>query len=92
MCSFDAYFGLQADNPGLWFYHCHIQWHQQEGMGLVFAVAIDQISAPPADLPVCAETCNYDFAGFTPAWVVQHYGSSGYDLPGPTADVPATAG
>lgn len=61
-------------------------------MGLVFAVATDQISAPPADLPVCAETCNYDFAGFTPAWVAQHYGSSGYDLPGPTADVPATTG
>ena len=57
---------VQADNPGLWFYHCHIQWHQQEGMGLVFAVAPDQISPPPADLPVCAETCNYNFAGFTP--------------------------
>ena len=85
---------MQADNPGLWFYHCHIQWHQQEGMGLVFVVAPEQIPPPPADLPVCAETCNYDFAGFTPAWVAERYGSTGYDLPGPSADVltSATAG
>ena len=23
-------------NPGLWMMHCHIDWHQRAGLGLVF--------------------------------------------------------
>ena len=57
-------------------------------MSLIFAEATDQVKAPPADLPICATECNYDFAGFTPGWVTQHYGATGYDLPGPSAEVP----
>lgn len=57
------------------------------GQGLVFAEGLDHISQPPPDLPVCAQQCNYDFAPFTPAWVSQTYGATGYDLPGIAADV-----
>ncbi|KAL3136666.1 hypothetical protein ABBQ38_005907 [Trebouxia sp. C0009 RCD-2024] len=76
-----------ADNPGLWFYHCHILWHQVIGQGLVFAEGVQHITMPPSDLPVCDQKCNYDFGGFTPAWVSQTYGDSSYDLPGVAADV-----
>lgn len=26
---------FQASNPGLWFWHCHIEWHLADGMALV---------------------------------------------------------
>ncbi|KAK9828854.1 hypothetical protein WJX72_002416 [[Myrmecia] bisecta] len=76
-----------ADNPGLWFYHCHIVWHQLIGQGLIFAEGVGQISAPPPDLPQCSQQCNYDFASFTPAWVSANYGGTSYDLPGPASSV-----
>ena len=25
---------IEADNPGVWPYHCHIAWHQSMGMSL----------------------------------------------------------
>ena len=78
---------VQADNPGLWFYHCHILWHQLMGQGLVFAEGLEHIKEPPKDLPVCDQQCNYDFGGFTPSWVSQTYRSTNYDLPGIAADV-----
>ena len=55
--------GVQADNPGLWFYHCHILWHQVIGQGLVFAEGVQHISPPPSDLPVCDQKCNNDIGG-----------------------------
>ena len=27
----------QADNPGPWFLHCHIDWHLNVGLGIIFA-------------------------------------------------------
>jgi iron transport multicopper oxidase len=26
---------FKADNPGVWFFHCHIQWHLDQGLALV---------------------------------------------------------
>lgn len=26
---------FKADNPGVWFFHCHIEWHLLQGLGLV---------------------------------------------------------
>ncbi len=26
---------FQASNPGLWFWHCHIEWHLADGLALV---------------------------------------------------------
>lgn len=29
---------IRADNPGLWFFHCHVLWHAETGMAMGFAV------------------------------------------------------
>ena len=39
----DAGFAImrfKADNPGLWFVHCHYAWHNHIGMGFVIQVII----------------------------------------------------
>ncbi|KAG8736676.1 laccase, multicopper oxidase, benzenediol:oxygen oxidorectuctase [Ceratobasidium sp. 414] len=35
---------FKTDNPGPWFLHCHIDWHLEEGLAMVFAEA-------PSDIP-----------------------------------------
>ena len=30
---------FKGDNPGLWFFHCHILWHQSVGMAMAFEVS-----------------------------------------------------
>ncbi|KAL1216084.1 Laccase-15 [Cardamine amara subsp. amara] len=47
-----------ADNPGVWFMHCHLDRHQSWGMNVVFIVKNgkgpnQQILPPPPDLPPC---------------------------------------
>ncbi|KAJ5159865.1 Iron transport multicopper oxidase fetC [Penicillium canariense] len=32
-----------ADNPGVWFFHCHIDWHLQQGLGMTLIEAPLQI-------------------------------------------------
>ncbi|CAD1813728.1 Iron transport multicopper oxidase FET3 [Candida parapsilosis] len=27
---------FKADNPGVWFFHCHIEWHLDQGLAVVF--------------------------------------------------------
>ncbi|CAE6447279.1 unnamed protein product [Rhizoctonia solani] len=34
---------FKTDNPGPWFVHCHIDWHLEAGLALVFAEAPSQI-------------------------------------------------
>ncbi|CAF0832376.1 unnamed protein product [Adineta ricciae] len=34
-----------ADNPGAWFFHCHIEWHMSAGLALAFLVSPDQLIA-----------------------------------------------
>ncbi|BGP10757.1 ferroxidase fet3 [Rhodotorula toruloides] len=29
---------VRADNPGAWIFHCHIQWHMEAGLAVVFMV------------------------------------------------------
>nr|BAE80732.1 laccase 2 [Flammulina velutipes] len=38
-----------TDNPGPWFLHCHIDWHLEAGLALVFAEDTDNwdVSTPP---------------------------------------------
>lgn len=31
---------LQADSPGLWYFHCHIIWHERVGMGMGMALQV----------------------------------------------------
>ncbi|KAK7275389.1 hypothetical protein RIF29_16505 [Crotalaria pallida] len=47
-----------ADNPGVWFMHCHLDIHQTWGLGMVFIVKngkgeLESLPHPPADLPRC---------------------------------------
>jgi iron transport multicopper oxidase len=32
---------FRADNPGAWFFHCHIDWHLTSGLAMVFVEAPD---------------------------------------------------
>ncbi|CAE6488885.1 unnamed protein product [Rhizoctonia solani] len=47
-----------ADNPGVWFMHCHIDWHLAEGFAAVVVVqpdAVAQMSIPSANTAMCSE-------------------------------------
>ncbi|KAJ7499908.1 laccase [Mycena latifolia] len=42
---------FRADNPGPWFLHCHIDWHLEAGLAVVFAEApADQREGPEAEI------------------------------------------
>ncbi|ONH64974.1 Iron transport multicopper oxidase FET3 [Cyberlindnera fabianii] len=34
---------FKADNPGVWFFHCHTEWHAVQGLGVVFVEAADEV-------------------------------------------------
>ncbi|KAF8603349.1 Cupredoxin, partial [Ceratobasidium sp. AG-I] len=36
---------FRTDNPGPWFLHCHIDWHLEEGLAMVFAEAPEAIKS-----------------------------------------------
>ncbi|XP_020227509.1 laccase-6 [Cajanus cajan] len=47
-----------ADNPGVWYMHCHIDIHKSWGLGVVFIVhngkgELESLPHPPPDLPQC---------------------------------------
>lgn len=48
---------FKADNPGVWLFHCHIEWHVQSGLMATFVEApleIQQsLTIPPDHLDVC---------------------------------------
>jgi iron transport multicopper oxidase len=48
----------RADNPGAWFFHCHIDWHLSSGLAAVFIEAPEQmqekLTVPQFMLDQCA--------------------------------------
>ncbi|EYU43609.1 hypothetical protein ABFS82_03G012000 [Erythranthe guttata] len=49
---------FKADNPGVWFLHCHFERHLTWGMETVFIVRsgrgpTERVLPPPADMPPC---------------------------------------
>lgn len=49
---------FRADNPGVWFLHCHLEVHTTWGLKMVFIVEDgdgpnESLLPPPADLPKC---------------------------------------
>ncbi|CAK7894613.1 iron transport multicopper oxidase Fet3p [[Candida] anglica] len=38
---------FRADNPGVWFFHCHIEWHLDQGLALTLIEAPEQLNADP---------------------------------------------
>lgn len=37
-----------ADNPGAWFFHCHINWHLNNGFAVVFAEDVSEVQSTDA--------------------------------------------
>ncbi|VVB16913.1 unnamed protein product [Arabis nemorensis] len=52
-----------TDNPGVWFFHCHIEPHLHMGMGVVFAEGVNRIGK--MDIPDEALGC-----GLTRKWLM----------------------
>ncbi len=45
-----------ADNPGFWFFHCHIEFHAEVGMSAVLKVGSRNDVAPkPDNWPQCGD-------------------------------------
>eukprot|EP00794_Sanderia_malayensis_P006294 gene6294-7016_t len=44
-----------ADNPGVWSFHCHVNWHALMGMHAVFIESASNMPKPPGDVPICGE-------------------------------------
>ena len=68
----------QADNPGVWMMHCHVDWHMFMGQKMYFSVEPETAPQPPSDLPQCPSDCLYNFGPFTPDYVEDKWGDSGY--------------
>lgn len=69
---------FRADNPGVWIFHCHIDWHLESGLAALFITAPDvaqqRMTLPQAFKDICE-------AGGTPA-VGNAAGKQGLDLSG----------
>ncbi|XP_011688158.1 PREDICTED: laccase-1-like isoform X2 [Wasmannia auropunctata] len=47
---------FHADNPGYWLFHCHIEFHAEIGMSLIFKVGDDKEMSPvPNNFPTCGD-------------------------------------
>lgn len=46
---------FKADNPGVWVFHCHIEFHFFLGMAVVFEEGIDQVGELPDSIMGCGE-------------------------------------
>lgn len=49
---------FKADNPGIWFMHCHLEFHLSWGLAMAFLVEngigpLETVEPPPYDLPQC---------------------------------------
>ncbi|XP_066252634.1 uncharacterized protein [Euwallacea similis] len=47
---------FQADNPGFWIFHCHLEFHAEIGMALIFKIGEDSQMLPvPEGFPRCGD-------------------------------------
>lgn len=49
---------FQADNPGVWFFHCHVDWHLEQGLAVVLVedpleLQKQQSKVPKSHLEAC---------------------------------------
>ncbi|XP_010680584.3 L-ascorbate oxidase [Beta vulgaris subsp. vulgaris] len=49
---------FQANNPGVWLFHCHIDSHFSMGMGIVFEEGIERVGKLPTSIMGCGLTKN----------------------------------
>ena len=81
-CMIPRHVMWQADNPGLWLFHCHIMWHQMMGQGLLFSENPQLTKAAPKDLPLCPTSCPAAAAPWLPSTVQALYGNTGFETGG----------
>ncbi|CAO3626077.1 unnamed protein product [Cunninghamella blakesleeana] len=69
---------FRADNPGVWFFHCHIDWHLESGLAATLITGADvanqRMTLPQSFKDVCT-------AGGNP-WSGNAAGKEGLDLSG----------
>ncbi|CAL1547209.1 unnamed protein product [Lymnaea stagnalis] len=59
---------FRADNPGIWLFHCHVEFHSETGMSVLFQVgAKSQLPRRPKNFPKCG---NWKFEGYEDDLVV----------------------
>ncbi|OWF49127.1 L-ascorbate oxidase [Mizuhopecten yessoensis] len=46
---------FKADNPGAWFFHCHIDLHNTNGMGMVIVESPNMYPKKPENFPICGD-------------------------------------
>lgn len=51
---------IEALLPGMWFFHCHVDWHIGMGMGLVIDVESETVTKYPRDIPLCGKSITQD--------------------------------
>ena len=60
---------FRADNPGVWLFHCHIEWHVVSGLVATFVVAPDvlqrKLHVPKEQLRICRGPAAGNAAGNT---------------------------
>lgn len=42
---------FRADNPGVWLFHCHVEWHVSAGMQVTFVEAPDLLAGMGLSIP-----------------------------------------
>lgn len=47
---------FKANNPGVWFFHCHVDWHLEQGLAITLVEAPLEIQKNEVDIP----TLNYE--------------------------------
>ncbi|KAH6573303.1 hypothetical protein BASA50_007892 [Batrachochytrium salamandrivorans] len=51
---------FQAKNPGAWLFHCHIEWHMMQGLGITFLTGgtkeLKTMKLPPRVIDGCARS------------------------------------
>lgn len=48
---------FKADNPGVWFFHCHIEWHLEQGLAVVFIEAPEELQEKESFTDNFKEVC-----------------------------------
>jgi FtsP/CotA-like multicopper oxidase with cupredoxin domain len=57
---------FRTDNPGPWFLHCHIDWHLEAGLAVIFGEALEE-SGPQKDYEG-TQVINQDWEALCPAY------------------------
>ncbi|XP_046357706.2 laccase-2-like [Haliotis rufescens] len=50
---------FKADNPGVWFLHCHIDLHNTNGMAMAVNESFSKHPKPPQGFPVCGDYTDF---------------------------------